>query len=68
MIANWSVGRHAGLRASAIHSFGFAASNAKPKLPAIMAASCGIEPGRVENAKPLLDAAIDLSTPSPTPC
>ena len=35
--------------------------NAKPKL--IMAASCGLEPGRVIAYKPLLDAAIELASP-----
>ena len=54
-------------RLGAIHSVvfgGFAApelavriDDAKPK--AIIAASCGIEPGRVVRYKPLLDAAID---------
>ncbi|MDE2579712.1 MAG: propionyl-CoA synthetase [Hyphomicrobiales bacterium] len=60
-------------RIGAIHSVvfgGFAAKelatrieDAKPKL--IMAASCGIEPGRVVAYKPLLDQAIDLSASKP---
>ncbi|MCB1540840.1 MAG: AMP-binding protein, partial [Rhodoblastus sp.] len=60
-------------RIGAIHSVvfgGFAAKelatridDAKPK--AIMAASCGIEPGRVVHYKPLLDQAIDLSAAKP---
>ncbi|MCK0142035.1 propionyl-CoA synthetase [Aliiroseovarius sp. F20344] len=60
-------------RIGAVHSvvFGGFASNelavriddAKPK--AIIAASCGLEPGRVVAYKPLLDGAIDLSTHKP---
>jgi propionyl-CoA synthetase len=56
-------------RIGAVHSVvfgGFAAkelatriNDAKPK--AVLAASCGIEPGRVVQYKPLLDQAIDLS-------
>ena len=60
-------------RLGAIHSVvfgGFAANelatridDAKPKL--IMSASCGIEPTRIVAYKPLLDAAIALSTHKP---
>lgn len=60
-------------RIGAIHSVvfgGFAANelavridDATPK--AIIAASCGIEPGRVVAYKPLLDQAIELSTHKP---
>ncbi len=60
-------------RLGAIHSvvFGGFASNelavriddAKPKC--IIAASCGIEPGRVVHYKPLLDGAIDLADHKP---
>ncbi|MBR9653140.1 propionate-CoA ligase PrpE [Thalassovita aquimarina] len=60
-------------RLGAIHSvvFGGFASNelavriddAKPKC--IIAASCGIEPGRVVHYKPLLDGAIDLAEHKP---
>ncbi|WP_432450634.1 propionyl-CoA synthetase [Aliiroseovarius marinus] len=60
-------------RIGAVHSvvFGGFASNelavriddAKPK--AIIAASCGLEPGRVVAYKPLLDGAIDLSDHKP---
>jgi propionyl-CoA synthetase len=60
-------------RIGAIHSVvfgGFAANelavridDAKPK--AIIAASCGIEPGRVVEYKPLLDGAIELSEHKP---
>ena len=63
-------------RLGAIHSVvfgGFAANelavridDAKPK--AILAASCGIEPGRVVQYKPLLDTAIDTSTHKPDFC
>ncbi|QGZ34859.1 propionyl-CoA synthetase [Stappia indica] len=60
-------------RLGAVHSVvfgGFAArelatriDDATPK--AIIAASCGIEPGRVVAYKPLLDAAIDMSRHKP---
>ncbi|WP_121630265.1 propionate-CoA ligase PrpE [Tropicibacter alexandrii] len=63
-------------RLGAIHSVvfgGFAASelavridDAKPK--AIIAASCGMEPGRVVHYKPLLDGAIDQATHKPDFC
>ncbi|PRY92503.1 propionate-CoA ligase PrpE [Donghicola tyrosinivorans] len=63
-------------RIGAVHSVvfgGFAANelavridDAKPK--AIIAASCGIEPGRVVHYKPLLDGAIDLAQHKPDFC
>ncbi|MFM2354778.1 MAG: propionyl-CoA synthetase [Pseudomonadota bacterium] len=63
-------------RIGAIHSVvfgGFAANelavridDAKPK--AILAASCGIEPGRVVHYKPLLDAAIEQASHKPDFC
>ncbi|WP_323766760.1 propionate-CoA ligase PrpE [Antarctobacter sp.] len=63
-------------RLGAIHSVvfgGFASTelavridDAKPK--AIIAASCGMEPGRVIHYKPLLDGAIDLATHKPEFC
>jgi propionyl-CoA synthetase len=63
-------------RLGAIHSVvfgGFAANelavridDATPK--AIIAASCGLEPGRVVHYKPLLDAAIDMATHKPAFC
>lgn len=63
-------------RLGAIHSVvfgGFAANelavridDAKPK--AIIAASCGLEPGRVVHYKPLVDAAIEQSTHKPEFC
>lgn len=63
-------------RLGAIHSVvfgGFAApelavriDDAKPK--AILAASCGIEPGRVVAYKPLIDAAIEMAAHKPEAC
>ncbi len=63
-------------RLGVVHSvvFGGFASNelavriddAKPK--AIIAASCGMEPGRVVHYKPLLDGAIDLAEHKPDFC
>ena len=63
-------------RLGAIHSVvfgGFAANelatridDAKPKL--IISASCGIEPGRYVEYKPLLDKAIELSQHKPSHC
>ena len=63
-------------RIGAIHSVvfgGFAANelavridDAQPK--AIIAGSCGIEPGRVVDYKPLLDGAIDLAKSKPEFC
>ncbi|HGG06352.1 MAG TPA: propionyl-CoA synthetase [Aliiroseovarius sp.] len=64
------------VRLGAIHSVvfgGFAAAelavridDARPK--AIIAASCGLEPGRVVHYKPLLDEAIDLAAHKPDFC
>src|SRR5271168_4394786 len=63
-------------RIGAIHSVvfgGFAAKelatrldDAKPK--AILSASCGIEPGRIVQYKPLLDEAIALASHKPDAC
>ena len=63
-------------RLGAVHSVvfgGFAAAelaariaDARPK--AIVAASCGLEPGRVVSYKPLLDAAIAMSPHKPEAC
>jgi propionyl-CoA synthetase len=63
-------------RLGAVHSVvfgGFAAAelavridDATPK--AIIAASCGLEPGRVIHYKPLLDAAIDMARHKPEFC
>src|ERR1700761_1623111 len=63
-------------RIGAVHSVvfgGFAAKelatrieDAKPKL--ILSASCGLEPGRIVQYKPLLDEAIRLSSVKPQAC
>jgi len=63
-------------RLGAVHSVvfgGFAANelavridDATPKV--IVSASCGIEPGRIIEYKPLLDRAIDLSSHKPSHC
>src|ERR1700754_3001247 len=63
-------------RIGAVHSVvfgGFAAKelatridDAKPKL--ILSASCGVEPGRVVQYKPLLDQALTLATAKPAAC
>jgi propionyl-CoA synthetase len=63
-------------RIGAVHSVvfgGFAAKelatridDAKPKV--ILSASCGIEPGRVVQYKPLLDEAINLAAAKPQAC
>ena len=63
-------------RIGAVHSVvfgGFAAKelakridDAKPKV--ILSASCGIEPGRIVNYKPLLDEAIAMSEFKPQAC
>jgi propionyl-CoA synthetase len=63
-------------RIGAVHSVvfgGFAAKelatrieDAKPKL--ILSASCGLEPGRIVQYKPLLDEAIKLSSIKPDAC
>ena len=63
-------------RIGAVHSVvfgGFAANelatridDAKPKL--VLSASCGVEPGRVVQYKPLLDQAIALASAKPEAC
>jgi propionyl-CoA synthetase len=63
-------------RLGAIHSMvfgGFAApelaariSDARPKV--IISSSCGLEPGRIIEYKPILDMAIRLSTHKPSAC
>ena len=63
-------------RLGAIHSVvfgGFAAPELAVRIDdcapkAIIAASCGLEPGRVVHYKPLLDAAIDAATHKPEFC
>lgn len=63
-------------RLGAIHSVvfgGFAAAELAVRIDdctpkAIIAASCGIEPGRVVHYKPLLDGAIEMATHKPDFC
>lgn len=63
-------------RIGAIHSVvfgGFAAQELASRLDSarakvVIAASCGLEPGRVVAYKPLLDAAIDLAGSKPSYC
>jgi propionyl-CoA synthetase len=76
MVPEAAVAMLACARLGAVHSVvfgGFAAAelasriaDARPK--AILSASCGIEPGRVVQYKPLLDAAIALSPHKPEFC
>ncbi len=76
MVPEAAIAMLACARLGAIHSVvfgGFAATelavriaDAKPKV--IVSASCGLEPGRVVNYKPLLDAAIGLSPHKPDRC
>ena len=76
MIPQAVIGMLACARIGAIHSVvfgGFAANelatrinDAKPKL--ILAASCGLEPGRIVKYKPLLDAAIAHASHKPDSC
>jgi propionyl-CoA synthetase len=73
MVPEAAIGMLACARIGAVHSVvfgGFAAAelaariaDAQPKV--ILAASCGLEPGRVVAYKPLLDAAIALSPHKP---
>ncbi len=76
MVPEAAIAMLACARIGAIHSVvfgGFAANelatridDAKPKV--IVSASCGIEPGRVVEYKPLLDEAIELATYKPAHC
>ena len=76
MIPEAAIAMLACARLGAVHSVvfgGFAAKelrtrldDAKPKV--IVSASCGLEPGRVVDYKPLLDGAIDLSAHAPDHC
>jgi propionyl-CoA synthetase len=76
MIPQAVIGMLACARIGAIHSVvfgGFAANelatrinDAKPKL--ILAASCGLEPGRIIKYKPLLDAALAQASHKPDGC
>ena len=76
MIPEAAIAMLACARIGAVHSVvfgGFAANelavridDCKPK--AILAASCGLEPGRVVEYKPLIDQAIELSDHKPDHC
>jgi propionyl-CoA synthetase len=76
MVPEAAVAMLACARIGAIHSVvfgGFAANelavridDAKPK--AIIAASCGLEPGRTVAYKPMLDGAIDMASHKPAFC
>jgi propionyl-CoA synthetase len=76
MVPETLIAMLASARLGAIHSMvfgGFAANelavridDAKPKV--VVSASCGIEPGRIVNYKPLLDAAIKIATNKPELC
>src|SRR5580704_12706557 len=76
MVAEAMVAMLACARIGAVHSVvfgGFAATelatridDAKPKL--MLSASCGLEPGRIVQYKPLLDEAIRLSAAKPQAC
>src|SRR3989442_1691343 len=76
MVTEAAIAMLACARRGAVHSVvfgGFAANelatgidDAKPKV--ILSASCGLEPGRIVQYKPLLDAAIDLASTKPEAC
>ena len=76
MVPEAAIGMLACARLGAVHCVvfgGFAAAelasritDAQPKI--ILSASCGLEPGRVVQYKPLLDAAIELSPHKPEKC
>ncbi len=76
MVPEAAIAMLACARIGAIHSVvfgGFAANelatridDAKPKV--ILSASCGLEPGRIVQYKPLLDAAIALASHKPEAC
>jgi propionyl-CoA synthetase len=76
MIPEAAIAMLASARLGAIHSVvfgGFAANelatrinDAQPKV--VVSASCGIEPNRVVEYKPLLDAAIETATHKPDHC
>ncbi len=76
MVPEAAVAMLACARLGAIHSVvfgGFAANELATRIDdcapkAIVAASCGIEPGRVVEYKPLIDHAIELSKHKPETC
>ncbi|MGI9479752.1 MAG: propionyl-CoA synthetase [Hyphomicrobiaceae bacterium] len=76
MVPEAAVAMLACARIGAIHSVvfgGFAAAELATRIDdcapkAIVAASCGIEPGRIVEYKPLLDQAIELAREKPETC
>jgi propionyl-CoA synthetase len=76
MVTETLIAMLASARLGAIHSMvfgGFAANelaaridDAKPKV--VVSASCGVEPGRIVNYKPLLDAALKIAANEPELC
>ena len=76
MVAEAIIAMLACARLGAVHSVvfgGFAANELAVRIDdatpvAIVSASCGIEPGRVVEYKPLLDGAIDLAAHKPSAC
>ena len=76
MVPDAAVAMLACARLGAIHSVvfgGFAAAELATRIDdcmpkAIVAASCGIEPGRIVEYKPLLDQAIEIATHTPAAC
>ena len=76
MVAEAIITMLACARLGAVHSVvfgGFASNELAVRIDdatpvAIVSASCGIEPGRVVEYKPLLDGAIDLAAHKPSAC
>ena len=76
MVAEAIIAMLACARLGAVHSVvfgGFAANELAVRIDdatpvAIVSASCGIEPGRVVEYKPLLDGAIELAAHKPSAC
>ncbi|MFD2263889.1 propionyl-CoA synthetase [Lacibacterium aquatile] len=76
MVAEAAMAMLACARLGAVHSVvfgGFAATELKTRIEAakpkvILAASCGLEPGRIVPYKPLLDAALAMATHKPDAC
>ena len=76
MVAEAIIAMLACARLGAVHSVvfgGFAANELAVRIDdatpvAIVSASCGIEPGRVIEYKPLLDGAIELAAHKPSAC
>ncbi|MHA1571416.1 MAG: AMP-binding protein, partial [Alphaproteobacteria bacterium] len=76
MVPETAIAMLACARLGAIHSVvfgGFAAAELATRIDdskpvAIIAASCGVEPSRIVDYKPLLDQAIELATHKPAHC